>query len=136
MSEQQRKPVLSEFPPVPTSAWMDVVAKDLKGADFNKKLVWQTDEGIAVKPFYRAEDLAGLEYLQAPPGAFPFVRGGHPSNDWEVREEPIADAPNLIRACRMHDAGATAVQELGYGMAEGIEYLAKAPERGQTAEDA
>jgi methylmalonyl-CoA mutase len=132
----ERKPVLPEFPPVSTQSWMEVVTKDLKGADFNKKLVWQTDEGFAVKPFYRAEDLAGLEYLEAPPGAFPYVRGGHPTNDWEIREEPAPEAPNRIRACKFHDAGATAVQELGYGMAAGIEYLATAPQRGLTAEDA
>ncbi len=105
----ERKAVLSEFPPVATQAWMDVVNKDLKGADFNKKLVWQTDEGIAVKPFYRSEDLAGLEYLDASPGAFPFVRGGHPSNDWEIRDEPLAETPNMVHACNFHDAGATAV---------------------------
>jgi methylmalonyl-CoA mutase len=135
MSEQ-RKPVLSEFPPVPTAAWMEVVTKDLKGADFNKRLVWQTDEGIAMKPFYRAEDLAGLEYLDAPPGAFPYVRGAHPSADWEIREAPAAEMPGMIEACAFHDAGGTAVQELGYGMAAGIEYLATAPQRGLTAEDA
>ena len=34
-----------EFPAVPTAAWEKVIAKDLKGADYDKKLVWRTEEG-------------------------------------------------------------------------------------------
>ena len=33
--------------------------KDLKGADYEKKLVWRTEEGLAVRPYYRREALAG-----------------------------------------------------------------------------
>ncbi|RPJ76143.1 MAG: hypothetical protein EHM24_02885, partial [Acidobacteria bacterium] len=47
--------LLEEFPPVPTPAWEEAIAKDLKGADYEKRLVWKTDEGIAVRPYYRAE---------------------------------------------------------------------------------
>ena len=38
----------------------------LKGADFEKKLVWKTNEGFKVKPFYRMEDLEGLKTTDAP----------------------------------------------------------------------
>ena len=79
--------LLHEFPPVSTQAWEDVIAKNLKGADYAKKLVWQTEEGLAVKPYYRAEDIAGLDYLNAVPGNFPFVRGDRASADWRIREE-------------------------------------------------
>ena len=44
-----------DFPPVPTPDWEAAIRKDLKGADFEKKLVWRTDEGIAVRPYYRSE---------------------------------------------------------------------------------
>ena len=53
--------LLEEFPAVSTQAWEDVILHDLKGADYAKKLIWQTPEGIAVKPYYRAEDIAGSE---------------------------------------------------------------------------
>ena len=43
----------SDFPPVPTAAWEAAIAKDLKGADYEKKLVWRTEEGLAVRPYYR-----------------------------------------------------------------------------------
>ena len=50
--------LFSEFPPVSTEKWEEVINKDLKGADYEKKLVWRTIEGFKVKPYYRAEDLA------------------------------------------------------------------------------
>ncbi len=48
--------LFSEFSPVTRKEWIDQATKDLKGADFEKKLVWKTDEGIQVQPFYTDED--------------------------------------------------------------------------------
>ena len=80
--------LFSEFPPVSTEKWEEVINKDLKGADYEKKLVWRTIEGFKVKPYYRAEDLEGLEYLDANPGEKPFTRGKHVAdNVWEVRQD-------------------------------------------------
>lgn len=62
--------------------------EDLKGADYEKKLIWNTREGIQVKPYYRAEDLAGKEYLDIHPDNFPFVRGRNKSgNPWYIRQD-------------------------------------------------
>ena len=66
--------LLEEFPPIATEAWQQAIANDLKGAD-PKALLSQTPEGLAVKPFYRAEDIAGLKFTDAPPGHFPYARG-------------------------------------------------------------
>jgi len=52
--------LLAEFPPVSTKAWEAAIARSLKGADYEKKLIWRTEEGLAVKPYYRAEDIKGL----------------------------------------------------------------------------
>jgi len=111
----------AEFPPVPTAAWEAAIQADLKGADYQKKLVWRTDEGIAVRPYYRREDLAAIvEQLKPAPGEFPFARGtGRP---WEIGQEPYY-RPTAIRADFLHEAGAHAVQELGYALAEGVERL-------------
>ncbi len=79
--------LLQEFPPVSTQAWEDLIRKDLKGADYAAKLIWQTEEGLAVKPYYRAEDVAGLEFPDARPGAFPYARGARSTGDWRIREE-------------------------------------------------
>lgn len=50
-----KEKLFDQFPPVSTEEWMEKVTADLKGADFNKKLVWRTNEGFNVKPMYRAE---------------------------------------------------------------------------------
>ena len=82
--------LFEEFPPVSTQQWMDKITADLKGADYNKKLVWKTNEGIDVQPFYRAENLAELDYLNSLPGEFPFVRGTKKNNnEWLVRQSIV-----------------------------------------------
>jgi methylmalonyl-CoA mutase len=86
--KDQDNKLFSEFPPVSTSQWEEKIKTDLKGADYEKKLIWKTDEGINVKPYYRAEDLEGLEYLSALPGEKPYVRGvKKDKNDWIIRQD-------------------------------------------------
>ncbi len=63
MKKEDYKPLFADFPEISTAAWEEKIKSDLKGADYNKKLVWKTDEGINVKPYYREEDLASLDYL-------------------------------------------------------------------------
>lgn len=60
MADSKEK-LFSDFPSVSTQEWMDKIMVDLKGADYEKKLVWKTNEGFKVKPFYRQEDLEGLK---------------------------------------------------------------------------
>lgn len=86
MSEKKLN-LLADFPAVSTKEWMDKVTADLKGADFDKKLVWKTNEGFNVKPFYRAEDIQSNALTEAVPGKFPYIRGTKPDNDWFVRQD-------------------------------------------------
>ncbi|MGC8866190.1 MAG: methylmalonyl-CoA mutase family protein [Bacteroidales bacterium] len=80
--------LFEEFPPVSTEEWEAVIRQDLKGADYEKKLIWQTPEGFRVKPYYREEDLQGISFLDALPGDFPFVRGYKPlDNTWFIRQD-------------------------------------------------
>ncbi|WP_179319944.1 methylmalonyl-CoA mutase family protein [Winogradskyella helgolandensis] len=51
----KNKPLFSEFPPVSTEQWMERVTADLKGADFDKKLVWKNLNGINIQPCYNSE---------------------------------------------------------------------------------
>lgn len=78
--------LFSEFPPVSTAQWEEVITKDLKGSDYEKKLIWKSQEGIDVRPYYRAEDLKNLKHLENLPGSFPFVRGTKTDNDWLIRQ--------------------------------------------------
>ena len=91
--------LFSEFPPVPTEKWEEVINKDLKGADYEKKLVWKTIEGFKVKPYYRAEDLDNLEYLDSNPAQAPFTRGKHADNNvWDIRQDIKADTVEAANA--------------------------------------
>lgn len=85
MAELKEK-LFSEFAPVTTEEWMAKITADLKGAPFEKKLVWKTGEGFNVNPFYRAEDIEGLKTTESLPGEFPYVRGTKKDNDWKVRQ--------------------------------------------------
>ncbi|MFM8862184.1 MAG: methylmalonyl-CoA mutase [Acidimicrobiia bacterium] len=75
----------SDFPP----AWAEAAAKDLKGAD-PSSLVWETPEGIAVKPLYTADDTEGLETADTLPGFAPFTRGVratmYTGRPWTIRQ--------------------------------------------------
>jgi Methylmalonyl-CoA mutase, N-terminal domain/subunit len=82
--------LFTEFPPVSTKEWEDAIISDLKGADYEKKLVWRTQEGFSVRPYYRGEDTAILSGLDAKPGEFPYRRGVSYSNDWLVRQDYCA----------------------------------------------
>jgi len=69
--------------------WLDLATKELKGAD-PASLIWNTPEGIAVKPLYTADDLEGLEHLNSTPGMAPFTRGTkatmYPGRPWTIRQ--------------------------------------------------
>ena len=79
--------LFTEFPPVSTEQWDEVIIKDLKGADYEKKLVWKTHEGFPVRPYYRAENLGDIKSLGEMPGQFPFVRGTKNDNNWLTRQD-------------------------------------------------
>jgi len=64
MKEEGAKKLFTEFPEITTHMWEDQIRSDLKGDDYEKKLVWNSDEGISIKPFYRQEDIEALDYLE------------------------------------------------------------------------
>ena len=87
-----KEKLFTEFTAPTTQEWLDKIQVDLKGADFQKRLVWRTNEGFNVQPFYRREDLANLKTPDALPGEFPFVRGNKKdSNTWYVRQNIMVD---------------------------------------------
>jgi len=58
--------LFDEFPEVSAKQWKQKIQFDLKGADYNDTLVWESLEGIKVKPFYHAEDLKGIDTFDLP----------------------------------------------------------------------
>ena len=70
-------------------AWSEAASRELKGGSADD-LVWQTPEGIAVKPLYTAADLEGLEVVNTLPGFAPFMRGPratmYAGRAWTIRQ--------------------------------------------------
>lgn len=92
---------------------MAKITADLKGADFEKKLVWKTNEGFKVNPFYRSENLQGLKTPDALPGEFPYVRGTKKDNDWFVRQDIVAKDASAANA-KARDILNKGVNSLGF----------------------
>jgi len=80
---------MSDGKPKTPEDWKDLAKRELKGGD-PADLVWQTPEGIAVKPLYTAADLEGLETLETLPGFPPYLRGPratmYANRPWTLRQ--------------------------------------------------
>ena len=98
MAISKREKLFTEFPPVPTEKWEEVITADLKGADYERKLVWRTGEGFNVRPYYRAENLEGIRFLGSQAGEFPFVRGTRTHNRWRVHQTIEVQFPKKANA--------------------------------------
>ena len=120
MADKTKKPLLSEFPGISTEKWMEKITADLKGADFEKKLVWRTNEGFNVRPFYRSEDLSEVQYLDSLPGEFPYIRGTKKDNDWFVRQDFNANDAKAANA-KAIDVLSKGVTSLGFCFCEAVE---------------
>ena len=67
------KPLFSQFEGVSSKAWKQKIQVDLKGADYNDTLIWKTNEGIDVKPFYHADE------FESPPNV-----SNCKATDWKI----------------------------------------------------
>lgn len=78
-----------DFPDATTEQWRALVDKVLKGADFDRKLVSTTYDGIAIQPLYTASSTARADREQYP-GQGDRTRGpqasGPPHGAWEIRQ--------------------------------------------------
>lgn len=48
--------MFDDFDKVSSKAWKQKIQLDLKGADYNKTLIWNSPEGIDIKPFYHPDE--------------------------------------------------------------------------------
>jgi methylmalonyl-CoA mutase len=80
---------MTGFPRKTLDDWRALADKECKGKPV-EELIWETPEGIAVKPLYSAADLEGLNHLDSMPGLAPFVRGPkatmYAGRPWTVRQ--------------------------------------------------
>ncbi|MFA7200642.1 MAG: methylmalonyl-CoA mutase family protein, partial [Bacteroidales bacterium] len=100
--------LFNDFPPVTTQQWEDQIEKDLKGADYEKRLVWKTPDGLKVRPYYREEDVKELSHR---------VRTKE-NNNWLTRQTFVV-ADNPVETNRLVlDALNRGVESVGFRLQE------------------
>ncbi len=111
MADSKEK-LFSDFIAPTRQEWLDKINIDLKGADYQKKMVWRTNEGFSAEPFYRKEDLKGMAQTDALPDEFPYLRGNKKDNNrWRVRQNIRVTCPEEAngKALGFLDKGATSL---------------------------
>ena len=114
---EKREKLFEQFPPVTTAEWKAKVEADLKGAPFDKKLVWRTNEGFNLQPMYRSEDIADLATTDSLPGEYPYLRGTRTDNDWLIRQQIEAATTEEANKVAL-DAVSKGVTSLGFHVSE------------------
>ena len=76
--------LFSDFDPVLAKQWKQKIQMDLRGADYNDTLIWESLEGIKVKPFYNHEDVEANSNFQ--------FTGEH---TWQIGQIVYGGNPNL-----------------------------------------
>ena len=67
--------LFSEFESVSAKQWKQKIQVDLKGEDYNEKLVWQSLEGVHVKPYYHKDDFPqGFQTIPGQPKEWSVVQ--------------------------------------------------------------
>ncbi len=90
----------AEFPEASREQWKALAEKALKGADFEKRMVSRTADGIRIEPLYTRDDaLPGS--AEARPGAAPFTRGtaaARPGLGWDIAAMCFESDPSAANA--------------------------------------
>ena len=96
-------PLVPEFEPPAREAWLALVAKVLKGADFEKRLVSRTADGLAIQPLYTRPD--------AVEGAGAVVRTAYFPGGWDIRQRHAEADAKVANAAILEDltGGATSL---------------------------
>ncbi|OYU84480.1 MAG: methylmalonyl-CoA mutase [Flavobacterium sp. BFFFF2] len=70
----EKKTLFNEFDPLSSAKWKQQIQYELKGADFNQTVVWESAEGIKVKPFYHFDEEIKKVHVNTPPNSFHIVQ--------------------------------------------------------------
>lgn len=68
------KKLFNEFDTVTSKQWKQQIQYELKGADYNETLVWESPEGIKVKPFYHRDETIEPLSINAKSNSFKIVQ--------------------------------------------------------------
>ncbi|MGE5266767.1 MAG: methylmalonyl-CoA mutase family protein [Deltaproteobacteria bacterium] len=126
-------PLATGFTEATRDAWLALVEKAIKGADFEKKMVGKTADGLRIEPIYTPAD--ALPFSSAAlPGSAPLTRGTDPAPrglGWDIRQYHSGADPSAVNSAILEDlAGGTTSIALqiggGNGLAANTETLTRA----------
>jgi methylmalonyl-CoA mutase len=101
--------LFEDFDEVSAKQWKQQIQYDLKGADYNQTLVWQSPEGISVKPFYHEDDFK--EEFQPIPGQ---------PQSWKIAQEIFVDDEKIANNIAL-DAANRGAEAIIFTAAEDFE---------------
>ncbi len=81
-------PLATGFTEATRDAWLALVDKAIKGAEFEKKMIGKTADGLRIEPIYTPAD-ALPHAAGSVPGAAPLTRGTHATPNglgWDIRQ--------------------------------------------------
>ena len=81
------KILFDQFESVSAKAWKQKIQLDLKGADYNKTLIWKSPERIDVKPFYHSDDIKDKDSFET-----------SPISTWKICQDILVSDENLSNA--------------------------------------
>lgn len=97
----------ADFPAATDAQWLRLVDKVLAGADFDKKLVARTYDGLAIKPLYTRADWRAEGDPSGFPGGAPFTRGGtalgNTVSGWDIRQAHGGDDLRAVNKSILED---------------------------------
>lgn len=116
-------PLATGFTEATREAWLALVDKAIKGAEFEKKMVGKTADGLRIEPIYTRAD-ALPHAASERPGAAPFTRGTHAAPNglgWDIRQYHSGTDPKAVNAAILEDLnGGTTSISLAIGGGNGL----------------
>lgn len=113
MADKANGPLVlaGEFPKPTRAQWLELVEGVLKGRPFDKVLVNELYDGIAVQPLYAADGADASDARLGVPGAAPYVRGSSTfRGNWDVRQRHV-----VYDAATVADTNAAVLADLERG---------------------
>jgi methylmalonyl-CoA mutase len=88
----QPTPLATDFPEPDAAQWRGLVDKILKGADYDKRLVSRTADGLAIQPLYTSA-----------PASPALPIGGRPAHGWDIRQRHTDADPAAANRAILED---------------------------------
>lgn len=120
--------LFQDFSPVTGEEWKQKIVQDLKGLDYDRAMIWQTENDFSVRPFYMSEELEKFSQTESAPGQFPYTRArkGRTDNSWDTCQEifqPSAGEANQLARAAVANGGHALTLRLYNNLSQWEQYI-------------